>query len=738
MANDILLKIDFDKEIDGGIVDINYLSPEVNNVSNVIHDILIKNDNLPNLFPLGTKLKNGFKLANQKSKYGIRCGITDNQGNGEFFLTFKSISNQLIDNVTITFDKSNEQFATQAVIDDKGTGIILDKIVIYNDDYKWTIKWKFSAKEHNIFFKKWNKPNYNMIISNMSFEINNKIFDFKSIENINITSQMQPLKTEPYYDMISSIGNCTLKDIDKELLDYANDGVLISDIPIEFFINGYKINSNIINEWGDYNLEKKQLEINIVDKIYYLDLQFNGMQLQKNISAYDVLKYILVPTLFVTENELITALQPNKQIIIKNNLKSTIKEHLENINIEFAFLEKSTLRNSIKHVLQISQLVCYTNNLGQIIFDTARPRITEEEINNPVIVLPKAQLLNWKENIQPNNMYTGIQTELFSILGNTQTNNINIEKILLLNNINDNKSFSYEIILNENQRFNYVLNGVSFSKYIIKIDSSNIIQKLDIMFNSSELFWKLNKDVPSVGLPNELNFTYETFLKFSPIKINSELQNNDIRINDITVQQGMYFINFQNAKSIELYFYIPSKISDSTFNVISAPFYSKYNGILESQSQETSNFIFDIVLSNIETSTQNFNTGNLKLESNNLIQVNTKINGLNILNYISSNIILDYNKYNGIRTATCTVIGSIDYNNKNDFSIIVWNGEQEKPTILKLGMICDFKSNKKDNQGNYLSQSVYNNNTSRLWKITAINTIINKNNRFALELKQVW
>lgn len=106
--------------------------------------------------------------------------------------------------------------------------------------------------------------------------------------------------------------------------------------------------------------------------------------------------------------------------------------------------------------------------------------------------------------------------------------------------------------------------------------------------------------------------------------------------------------------------------------------------------------------------------------------------------HLTSCIIEDYSTKNGIRTATVTIVGSCDYMDGTGSTVIVWNGENGLPTTLKKGMIVNVLSNKKDKYNNFIPQSKYKDNSPRLWKITGIQSYLGENNRFKLELREVW
>lgn len=976
MANRITTTIDFAPNTYAEEADFN--APTWgNNMSVKTMSKLDKEKSLPYLAVVGGKYDNNSVYGDTNGYNGIRGGLTNANGQTPTNLTLivKSKTTALratamFDSITIFFDKSSEQYATEFEI---------NGIKYYNDDTEATVKWETAVSEIDITFIKWNKPYYNAVVKYLSFELNTKVFDWNWLKSIQLTDQIKPFQPEPFFDVMQSTGNITLNDLDGELLDYARDDILVSNLPIEISVNGYIAHKAIVESWSNYNQNNKTVSANTIN-INILNNKFNGMQFTENVTAWDILE-IIRKSINITWNT-------NRIIIVGSGTRKkeiSIKSYLESIIVKYAYLENSTYREAIKKICQLAQLVLIIDNDNNLIFDTARPRIMQAQRNNIIDIMPIMQIDDFTETIQPKNDYNGIaydentiikktgkiaeeinitfyqakdinNTELVYVGGDTNINKylftqymkdgntrakariefnilqdikVNIKgtptvisshklftnkkwkqsetqelefkntyditvvswdsnKIildydltiaydsldtnikLLTDNISivgeyfevatetkikNNNSYIYSTneliqhdtaifiktsvyagITNFSNSVRYSLNDFNFSDEIAILISSSNTNNIEfgndtfvitnnatsyLLYSKNGANWYASNNIPSFGYRYATSITYgnnifvgsgnrgtsysehgdnwaigtniESFgssgitygnNKFVACGIGKSAYSIDGKNFTITPYPNNEYtesIAFGNNKYVAC---------GSNFTLVStdAINWTKYplifnnivgitfgNGKFIASNRNDGNF--DIIasidginwsISNtyphisyfIKYVTDSFFMGKATEDGKNIDLYNS-INGIDwnkiasevffgditmgnvifpmpIANYLADCIIEDYSTKNGIRTAELTVTGSVDYKDKNGNKVIVWNGEGNKPTILQKGNIVVPYGTKKDKDGNYLPLSVYKDNSPRIWKITGIRMTFAENNRFILELQEVW
>lgn len=818
MANRIYCKVDFTDSLVSGAAAFD--TPTWgNNFSATNASQLSKDTILQELLVVGGKYSRTMHYAKKNVRDSLRDGVVDNQGKLwikgvqiDISLTIKAIDNAFIDNITIYFDKANGQYATKYIIDGETRT---------NDDNELALT--FSSRQSlTITFLEWNRVGYNAVISYLGFDLDNKVFDKRWFKSIELTDQTMPLQAEPFFDVMSSQGTASFNDLNGELLDYATDGIFKPNLPFEIFVNDYKVANMQVNEWGDYEVQAKSVQAYLVDKLAKLDNTFSGMPLTENQNAYEVLRTICVPTIFATENDLISALQIKIQkenlplgytvsyedkgykylvklnktfdkdvfvelkvfptlttekiitIIIKagtletlsnieyseitpiivlsyfaiyygkkiiigygtNKKEQTIKAYLESISIQHAYLESASYRQSIAKIMSLAMLSAYTDNQGNILFKSARPRITAEQKANAIIIPPQAQMADWQETIQPKNEYKGVEyAEIKKYNQRNYNNNLNntITPIFTFNSTLTSPPADIPTVTYSN---NITITNQQFTSgdYDVETFGTTMLgrwynfegyfqfnETLSYSFNNNIFYVKTSNY--EFGTRNEyiifdektqwVSGDYKIYFvsDFSQFDNFNELNWGKLLIKADYSNNRMYFKG-------KILYKVTKKSDGSLVNWSSRRYFQLYNKPFDTEKE-------------ISIGNQKY-----KINSNKLLQIDTKINNQSIGEYLANATIEDYSTKNGIRTATVTLTGSVDYKNGNGDKVIIWNGDGTKPTILQKGDIVLPQSNKKDKNGKYLYQSTYKNGEPRYWEITGINHKYAGANRFVVELRE--
>ncbi len=100
----------------------------------------------------------------------------------------------------------------------------------------------------------------------------------------------------------------------------------------------------------------------------------------------------------------------NKQIIYgDDNRVGTVKSYLENIWIPYPYLKPDTMFNTINKFCQLAQLSVYEDDNGDIVFASARPRITSQEAQNAIEVKTGYQYKQFDRSIILKNKYNTVE-----------------------------------------------------------------------------------------------------------------------------------------------------------------------------------------------------------------------------------------------------------------------------------------------------------------------------------------
>ena len=366
---DIQVRIKLNAGVDGDQINSVAFSQETNNVSKVVGSKTTKNDG-QNLISWGEKgliyidedgrVGGAGTLGEQNGYNGFVFGVVPENKMYSVEITLEGSN---IDSVTFYGDKTANQFPTRAIVNGE---------YIYSDDAEWTIAFPNASNTQTITFDMWNRGNYNACFTHIGVFANELILDKRWIKSVETLSQSTGQPKEIYYGITPSSGNVEILDINGEIKDYIQDGILDNNVNIEILSNGNNIQKHITTD-SSYKIESKTIELSLSNKLSsWSKINHSAMGLINECSLYDILKFVLMDSIYNSENEILDMLKSN---IFTIDGEMTIYQYLTNIKIKYPYLEKSFVRDTIDKICQIAQLNVYENNDGQIIFSSSRPHI---------------------------------------------------------------------------------------------------------------------------------------------------------------------------------------------------------------------------------------------------------------------------------------------------------------------------------------------------------------------------
>lgn len=627
-------------------------------------------------------------LANPDSKIGMLVseqepqefvwGATDSNGYYDVTISFKNATN--LDSVVFYGDKVSNQFPTIAYLDGSSYPIA-------SDDSRLAIKFNESSNEHSIRFTNWNRPNYNAVLTKITvmpryWEID-KNTGLKSIESL---SQSTGQPKSIFYGVVPSDGTLDILDIDGEIEEMVNSEVIpVSNLPIEIFINGTKVQSHISVD-SDYNSQSKLLNIALTNELNDLD---SIKIVNQKYPKYSMLNKESIITIALKRTLSLLGLDDSyisemlKEKIFYGSGESlrygTILEYLNLITLPegCAYTTAKSVYESLNEICSIAQLNVVKDDNGLIKFTQARPIAAKSD---KVIKIPKRFQLSVPQ---------------IDILLKNKYSNVRINKDVLKKEWNSVINSSYTIkdsdgnvninAINETAKFVTDANGSNFICFFITANSSANMMRTYSNWNGSEGYW--NYSVTYSGEPVE---GYATGIKESSLSMEDFVFEQDEMVNSC-VRLTKY-----------------STVKSETF-AVTIPFDSDYGtpkGIsLEIKSYEF-NIVKETILVNDKKDIYEFYHPEGLLNSE-LFCSDYGYGKVYMYDMIINNILSDYK--NGIRTISTSVICGDYYDTNGEMAKNWSNGD-----ILKVGDIVQLD---KDNVGT--SMLTYPNGEPMSFKVTS-------------------
>lgn len=632
------------------------------------------------------------------------------------------IVGKYIDSIIIYGDKEANQFPTKAYRDGNPNDII------YSDDPNWAIKFSEQSTSHTLTFLEWNRADYNACITHVA-ELKNKLTLDKSwIKSVESLSQSTGRPQEIYYGVTPSSGNINILDIDGEIKDYIQDGIIQnSNLQISTYVNDNLLQKHISLD-SEYS-QSGELSLSLEDELSKLDnIKFDGFTLDSSNLSLITLLY----------NVLGLAGIDSSSVVFES---SALYERVLNIFIPYSYMNSSSAREALDKICQVAQLNILMNPNGELKICDARPII--KSLDNVICIPSKNQVgrplrdiinrNNYNKVIVPYNEVTYDYVELVQIPFSTYETPAFVD----LYSSDDDKHFSkvenrqfsqfVDVHNTANKELTYIAFNVpyqaasyfrySLSKFTVdKNDSITDYEnfKLSIVGNSltqligsdaegKTKFWLVNS--------SENNQSTDVFIKNNEEQIINTFFNKDSNGKIASAKDvGAYALGVVlNAKTIDFYiFKLDARISPDTIERDGAVVLAE--GDVEQLNDYTGTIIiYNKALSiNSKTYTKGDGLNSITLQGDNELITNKGYtsDGYTLRAYIANNIIEDYK--NGISlakiTISCSDMFNIQGNKVKDFS----NGE-----VLNVGDIVRVD---KDNNGNSLWS--YTNGTPMYWRVT--------------------
>ncbi len=703
MAN-ILVKLDLMGEAVEGEILSKSSNISTNNVSNALTEPTERNYGFNGICIDKWKIGDDGSLNTFQGYNGYMFGATDENGELSTDLAFTIVGSN-ITNVTFYFDETAQQWATEAYIDGK-------KMV--SDDHIWTFAWDTPVSAKTITFTKWHRPNYNACITHLDIILDELILGDKWIEDFDSLSQSVADNTVPNYGVLANTGNLTLNDVNGELKDYAEDGILKnSNYPLMIFANGKQIQYHISTD-TEYDFDAMQLKIELSNDLSIMEnIIYNGLALTNEMSAFELLSEIFSSTTTFTPAEIDEMCD---YPIFYAGLNGTIKDYLQAINIKYPFANQTTLKSAINKICDIAQLIFVQLDNGSFKFMDARPIIKNSEINSYKVIPISKQANSFYPNIIPKNKFSQATVSYYdekivneSLFKYTLDYKKLIDDPFILKTIPDDL-FIPKIIPDE-KVIKTARNGSNFyifHLFKLKLKSINPIlysnMKIVVSRNYTTMGWDYEGQEELKKSQREIFDGTDTFIMNNYLNFDDFIDSFDF--DNVAFNMGSYIhfgLSTQNTVyDCELY------ICLLTASMKDYPTAERYLYIEE--------FNFDIICDKIYFENKEYKTGinnvNYIMDNDNeFLQLNTilETNNKPMYEIISKNILNDYK--DGIINAKLTVVCG-DYYDINGNKVIDW----QKGEVLQVGDIVRVD---KDNEGTTASR--YKDGSPRYFRITGRN-----------------
>lgn len=611
--------------------------------------------------------------------------------NKEYTVTLTFSNATSLKDIVILGDTVANQFPTEAIIDGTTT--------IYSDDPKWVINLGTESSTHTIQFTKWNRANYNACLAWIRVTLKYLDLDKGWIDRFESNAQSTGDASAINYGILANSGSADIRDLDGELQDLIVDGVLpISQVPIEVYVNGNKIQEHITKD-ADYIKKDKNLSLQTTNIISsWNDIIVPEIKLKENISAYSLLQTILNS---VNLSSYFNYLVPSS---------SAIKTYLESINFGYVEIESESLINVLNYFCEITQNNIYFDNDGSPKFLNARPIVYSDE--NKIFIPNSYKITNLEDSLILKNKIKTINFDetqfqyssknLAALEVDSQTYTVDELTDLIedssfwvsdiisdANFLNDNETYVTEeytdtsnrvwVIAYKKQQYDYYFN-VSRYKYINGTLYSINLFPVFREKNTFKMYRDYRLDITSVSsvadiksLLDGLSNNFKACLNF--------LQNEYSPVDNNYVKEIQPIFAFRKDATFPIRFFACSDSVDVNGNKITAT-------------------LQEIRVTNVnEKYTNNNGDLNVSFGKNPLISNFALKNNQKISKVISDNILADY--ANGVSVAKIDVFCGDLYNSSNT-KVKDWSQGE----ILDVGDVVYFDDDLKADQ------------SQRYWRVT--------------------
>lgn len=621
---------------------------------------------------LGLSLKDGVvggadtKLVAQNGYNGYVFGATSD--NKELLVDI-FVMGENIDSIIVYGDRTANQFPTRAYLNNDTNR------VIYSDDAVWAIKFDNPSNSQRITFTHWNRANYNACITAINRLDNTLVIDKSWIQSVESLSQSTGQPKEIYYGVTSNRGELSLLDVDRELLDYINDGIINpNELPIDIYLNGRRVQSHMCSS---LNYRTKEFVCNAELTSKDISNFTQTINLKDYRRSPISLKDILVQYVYNGENidEMLTDEISYYNTSTHENILLTIDEYLQNIKLDFIYFYDESPLSILNWVCETAQMALVEHIDGKKKFISLRPIRRNKK---PIFVNRSKMFSVFENDVIVKNIYDKVNITSEDV--NVSTDNV-FDKTYKLKTEDGYGTYYYDAsAIGLDARLNKYESD-SFSYNVTFFDT--LSYKENEFYDLSNAICLLTKNLPTSVQPQG-----------STISVNSKLENISLSFSDKnkdeyalpTVANINSFVTLTNADSPhdnkEPYIFA------ILFNI--DPFRSIDN---INYGYNSVNLTIQATKYKIEESVTSFGQGQKEYSINNnpFISNCSRLThnsiSQNMSYIIANNILQDYKQ--GLKTANVSV-ACLDYNYNDGSLAKKWdNGE-----IIDVGDVLSFEDEK--------------------------------------------
>lgn len=330
--------------------------------------------------------------------------------------------------IRFDFDRTAEQYPKTIILYGNDGNEVLrkenntDYIFLYND----------SVPVYKIEFADWSKAGYPACITNIESVPNELSVPKRNIYSVSSAQESQSNGDTIRYGVLASTGTFELldyySDIYKDYLfrTYARFGWLNKNsASVVLSLNGSQIRQHRLSANAKYDEYTRKLSISVEDKLsVWEQCEVPDTEITADETALTLLKKLLANYGSLSADEIANAV--SKKILVGNLdgkelalAEMPVGEYLQCIKIpqttpkddgetEQTVLKQGSLASDIDKICTLAQLNCYCDTQGKVIFDSARPIMSETAILEKTMVPTNLQSTEFNYSLIVANNYNQV------------------------------------------------------------------------------------------------------------------------------------------------------------------------------------------------------------------------------------------------------------------------------------------------------------------------------------------
>jgi hypothetical protein len=621
---------------------------------------------------LGLSLKDGVvggadtKLVSQNGYNGYVFGAVSED---KELLVDIFVMGDNIDSIIVYGDQTANQFPTRAYLNNDTSK------VIYSDDAVWAIKFDTPASSQRITFTHWNRANYNACITAINRLDNTLVLDKAWIQSLDSLSQATGQPKEIYYGVTANRGSLSVLDVNGELLDYINDGIINpNDLPVDIYANGKKLQSHICSS------------LNYSTKAFLCNAELTSKEESKfsqtiNLKDYRTspisLKEVLVNYVYNGQNidEMLTNETSYYDNTTQTNVFLSIDEYLQNIKTDFIYFYDESPSTILNWICQATQMALVEQVDGSKKFISLRPLRN----NKKQILVNKSKMFSsFERDVIVNNIYDKVNITSEDVA--VSIDNV-FDKTYKLKTEDGYGTYWYDpSAIGLDAKFNkYEADYFGYSMTFF----DTLSYKNNEFYDLSKAICVLTKNLPRSVAP--VGDTIEVNSKLERVSLSFSNRNKDeYSLPTITgVPSSVTLTNADSPHDNKEPYIFAIFLNIDPFRGADAVNYG-YNSV--NLAIQATKYTIEENISEWGNGDKEYSIRDNPFVSKSVILTHNNINQP-IGNIIANNILHDYEK--GVKTAKVSV-GCLDYNDINGNIVKNWqNGD-----ILDVGDILTFEDEK--------------------------------------------